>query len=850
MRMAYEHVRAHFGEMALSIFAVALGVGLVVAVRLMNAAVLAAFLDTVDAVAGRAALTVTAGEGVTFDENVVDAVSEVSGVELAVPLVRAIAFPDDGSGEFLTVHGVDLTHDAAVRVYHRARDTAEVIDDPLVFLSQPDSIVLGREFAESRGLTKESRLILVTPRGARPFTVRGILEPEGVARILKGRLVVMDLFAAEEAFTAPRQINQIDVLIKDGANIDSVRMAIQAAAPSGLVVEEPRLRKDVIRKTVSGFQGMLTGFGLVAILVGFFISYSRLAAIFAKRTWEIGLLRSIGLSRTVVFGELLKESLLLGAAGSAVGIPLGLATARYGLPLVARATAANFGTVEVLTTLAIDFGAIAWGGLVGLAAAILSAVIPAVRMARMQPIAALRMRGREEPPEKPLLALYCAVGLLAASGVLLILQLLLRVAWPGMFVTAFIGLAAGAAAPPVVDFGGRLLRPSWGRMFGPTGEFAAGQIVEARGRVALTVATLGIGLGAVVMFGTIAWSFERSLVEQMTTRLRSDLVVSSMFRSAGWITAPVGEEIVSEIAAVPGVDTIAAAQVKGIIYQGSPILLYGYDAPCLKDGAVCEWSLTGNTLPDALGMVARGEGAIVSPSFVTTFGVRAGDALTLESPSGPQRFVVAGTTTTMTDTALMVSRSRLREAWKDRHVTWTYVKVDDPTAKSAVARALARQIGQKYRVQVQSVAELIEDLAGQVHDAFRVVYLMEGITLLLVLVAVGDLLATSVMEHTRELATMRVLGLTRASLFAMVIQEGIIVGVFGIALAAATGLILGAFWVDIEFPAILGWSFQLHVAPRLLVTVVVATGVLCIVGSLLPAWRAARLPVGMALRNE
>ena len=30
-------------------------------------------------------------------------------MKLAVPLVRAVAFPDDGSGEMLTVHGIDLT---------------------------------------------------------------------------------------------------------------------------------------------------------------------------------------------------------------------------------------------------------------------------------------------------------------------------------------------------------------------------------------------------------------------------------------------------------------------------------------------------------------------------------------------------------------------------------------------------------------------------------------------------------------------------------------------------------------------------------------------------------------------
>ncbi len=59
---AYRNLRAGFGRMALSMIAIALGVALVVAFQLMNAAVLQSFLDTIDAMAGRAQLMVSAGE--------------------------------------------------------------------------------------------------------------------------------------------------------------------------------------------------------------------------------------------------------------------------------------------------------------------------------------------------------------------------------------------------------------------------------------------------------------------------------------------------------------------------------------------------------------------------------------------------------------------------------------------------------------------------------------------------------------------------------------------------------------------------------------------------------------------
>jgi hypothetical protein len=131
--MAIRHVRRHFGRLLLAVLAVAFGVALIVATQAMNAAVLAAFLDTVDDVAGRAALTVSGDDGITFPENVSQRVAAVRGVTVAAPLVRSVAFPDDESGELLAVYGVDLANDAAVRIYHNGDPDNPVIDDLLVF---------------------------------------------------------------------------------------------------------------------------------------------------------------------------------------------------------------------------------------------------------------------------------------------------------------------------------------------------------------------------------------------------------------------------------------------------------------------------------------------------------------------------------------------------------------------------------------------------------------------------------------------------------------------------------------------------------------------------------------------
>src|SRR6266481_40090 len=157
-RMPLRFLRGSYSRLALTVIALALGVALVCAIDLVNQAVLRAFVEVIDTMAGRAALQVTAGEGGLFPEDVAAKVAAVPGVELAVPVVNATAFTADDSGELLTVHGVDITNEAHVRVYD-ARDNGGLeLDDPLVFLNQADSIVLTRAFAERRRLRVGDRI--------------------------------------------------------------------------------------------------------------------------------------------------------------------------------------------------------------------------------------------------------------------------------------------------------------------------------------------------------------------------------------------------------------------------------------------------------------------------------------------------------------------------------------------------------------------------------------------------------------------------------------------------------------------------------------------------------------------
>ena len=849
LRMAYRHFRFTFGRMTLSIVAVALGVGLVVAVRLMNAAALDSFVQTLDDMAGRAALSVTAGDGLTFAEDVVEKLSAIPEIEVAVPLVTSVAFPDDSSGELLTVYGVDLTHDADVRLYHKGDGSGEVIDDLVVFLSQPDSIVLGREFARSRGLNPGKTVDLATPQGVKRFTIRGLLDAEGIARTLGGRIVVMDLYAAERAFTRDGQISQIDIVVRPGADPERVKVAVASVLPPGLKVEEPALRKDVIRRTIGGFQAMVSAFGLLAVIAGFVICYGRLGAIFEARTWEIGLLRAAGLRRLVVFAELLKESLLLGAAGAVVGIPLGVLIAEVGLPLLARTTALTFNLPAPSTQLGPHASAFLVGAGVGLMAAVAAAAIPAARAARSSPVAAITMRGREIPSPPPTgrwafrvlpLAIVCLVAL----------QQLLNLPALGHATTAIIVLSACAFARPLVRIAQGFLAPASARIFGPPGRFAAGHLERQARRTTLTVATLGVGLGTVLLFGLLGWSFERSLVSTMTARYSADLVITSAFVSGGYRNAPMSEDVLAKLRDFPEVSIVAGEEQRDTMYAGTSMVIASFDPSCFADRRVCNWPLDPGSHVDALRLVARGDAVMVSRSFAHRHGARPGDTITLESPKGPQSFAIVGVTAGQPQSAVVMSRELYRNTWGDPFVAWIHVRLADGVDRDRVRERIARGLGRDYRLRVFSSAEMIDHFAGQVRQAFSLQYVAEVITFFLVLIGIGDTLAAGVVARTREFGMIRAVGAHRSRLFEVVMLEGTMIGVLGLVLAAGLGLALGIFWIRVQLPAILGWNLDLYFPSRFAFMSAVLALLVCLVGSIVPSVHAARISIPAALRNE
>ncbi len=110
---------------------------------------------------------------------------------------------------------------------------------------------------------------------------------------------------------------------------------------------------------------------------------------------------------------------------------------------------------------------------------------------------------------------------------------------------------------------------------------------------------------------------------------------------------------------------------------------------------------------------------------------------------------------------------------------------------------------------------------------------------------------TAVASRTREIATLRALGFKGGPVIASVLTEALLLGALGGLIGGLLAfLIFNGYSVStLNFQSFSQVAFQFKVTPRLLIQGIVYALVIGFFGGLLPAWRAARMPISAALRG-
>src|SRR5258706_16108012 len=108
--ISWPYFRRHVLRTMLTVAGIVLGVAVFVGMHPANQTVLDGFSRTVDRIAGKTEIQITAGE-TGFDEEVLERVQNAATVRVAVPVIEAVVDSNIRGQGSLLVLGIDMTGD-------------------------------------------------------------------------------------------------------------------------------------------------------------------------------------------------------------------------------------------------------------------------------------------------------------------------------------------------------------------------------------------------------------------------------------------------------------------------------------------------------------------------------------------------------------------------------------------------------------------------------------------------------------------------------------------------------------------------------------------------------------------
>jgi putative ABC transport system permease protein len=845
-RVALKGLVGHKLRFALTTLAVVLGVTFVAGAFVLTDSMERAFDELFASSYGAADVVVRAragydlsvadwqvGAGATLDEEVLDDIAAVDGVEAVEGGVEGWARFLDPDGEPIVTQAPNLVFTWTERA------------NPLVIRdgrapTDPDDVTMDAGTFRRHGFALGDAVRLATEQGVTTHTLVGVTGFGDSDNMLGATIATMPLARGQELFGKKGALDEVSVL-GDGT-VDATVLRERIAAALGDDVEVTTAADAAadgsaeVAEALGFFSTALLAFAAIALFVGSFLIANTFAIVVAQRAREFALLRAVGASRRQVRTAVLGEALLVGAVAATVGLALGIALGA-GLPSLFAALGVDLPTGDVVVAPRTVVAAY----VVGVVVTVLAALLPARRASQVAPVEALR-----DAVTSPSAALHRRT---LAGGVLVVVgALALGVGLSGAVGNPLAVVGVGAAAAFVgVALLAPLLAEPLARTFGalPARISVAGRVARGNARrdprrTASTASALMIGLALVSAVSILAASVQGAVGDALSEQLRADFIVNN----GGGATpqVPLPPALATGLRDAPAIGATTPVQLAQVSDGEQVLSVVGVDVAVSdellaidpREGDLTTLGADDIALVDDL---ARERGLALGDPFEVTFLDGRSVSLTVAATFGSSELIGTGYLVDLTAMDEHAGAARIDL------LVLADARGDLDAARAALEEAVAIAPGATVRDQ----AEFRQTQQAAIDQVLGLMLVLLALAVLIALLGITNTLALAVIERTREIGLLRAVGMTRRQTRRMVLWESVLVSAFGAVLGVGVGSVLG--WALVR--ALADQGVQRLVVPGGQLAVYAVVAVLAgIVAAALPAWRAARLDVLRAVTVE
>ncbi|NIL57450.1 ABC transporter permease [Salinispora arenicola] len=704
-----------------------------------------------------------------------------------------------------------------------------------------DEIVVNAGLAKAGRVAVGDQVGVLTLEPKQEFTIVGVFGYSGDRDSIGGvNEIMFTTPVAQQLMLGQRDVfTNITVAAADGVSNDRLRDDIAAVLGADFEVKTgAQLSADAsagLKEGLSFFNRILLGFAAVALLVGTFLILNTFSIIVAQRTRELALMRAVGAGRRQIIGSVVVEAVAVGLLASVLGLGAGVGVGA----LLAYVFGSITGGLD-LAGIAVPPAAVIGAFGVGLVITVVAALLPALRAARIPPIAAMQ---DVATPDRPLTKVTVAGAAVTSIGATLLFLGLGGHTGDGSLMTilggvlfAFIGVAllTPLVSRPVVGLLGGLF--SWW-MPGKLGRLNSGRNPR---RTAITAAALMVGIALVTGVTVILDSAKSSISGLAQDRIKAELVIAGA--QTGARPPSFDSAVLAESAAIPGVALVGG--VYGDLAQvGDERTWVGANSDVSTLAKIFGAKATAGDIsrlgPDQM---------LVSSDVAAARGLSVGSTVPVQlARADAKTYTVSGIYESDEFLDPVTLPVEAAQGFTIPQPITGFIQLGPGTQADDVLPRVEALLADSPEVSVADRDAFIQQQTSQLDGLLQMIQILLLLAIVIAVLGIINTLALSVLERTRELGLLRAVGLGRGQTMGMITVEAVVISVFGALLGITVGSGLGAAVVE----ALHDEGITDLVLPWADMGVMVGLGAFVgVLAAVIPAVRAARIDVLGAIAHD